>query len=60
MVMSEHKTCPVCGGLDPEPRWFCLRRFIGEAKQGEPCTYALKDAGEQLADLKERIGELRK
>lgn len=36
--------CSACGERDPYPRWFCLFRAAGVAKQGEPCSYSLDGA----------------
>ena len=49
MAMNDQpKQCPVCGETDPYPAWFCLMRAIGNAKQGEPCTYS-REGKERMA-----------
>lgn len=34
--------CPVCGETDPMPAWLCMRKLVGEAEDGEPCTYSVE------------------
>lgn len=59
MSDAEHEMkgvkCPVCGGTAPEPRWLCLARIVGEAKQGEFCGYSLEGMAKFEAKAREKM-----
>jgi len=57
MPDTSHK-CPVCGETRPEPAWFCLPRQIGEAKEGEPCSYSVEGHTRMVKKMREKFAAL--